>query len=292
MRRHSDFDNSIITVNGELQSHVSASNRGYLFGDGVFETMLFYKSGLPLLPLHLQRLQHACTRLSISVNIDDVEKKLSAVQSAILKRRWEFAKVRLTVTRGEGGRASYASPNASFAFSICAEHIENATFGGSAIDLKAAKHALPSFPALAGIKHLNRLPYIMGANGIELDANQEVVFCDTRDNVIETMHHNIFFVEGSAEKQTIITPKLESCGVSGILRRLLKETLSEELGCDFQEHNLPLDTISRYAQCFIGNAIRGFSPVAHLGEQHFQQSDLVDCLNHSLKQRLESLCNE
>lgn len=295
MRRHSDTDNSIITVNGECISLISASNRGYLYGDGVFETMLFYKGRIPLLSLHLQRLEDACSRLSIALDLGEIEENIFTMQSTMNNRGWEFAKVRLTLTRSEGGRASYVTPEASAVISIHASFMENVSFSDLPVDLKMAEHALPSFPALVGIKHINRLPYIMGAKGIALGAQQEIVFCDEHENVIETMHHNIFFIESSSKDNsskvnTIVTPILKTCGVSGISRRLVQESLCEDIGLDFRESDLPLTSISDYSNCFIGNAIRGFTSVLTLGEVSFEKTALVDRLNQSFKQRLETSC--
>ena len=52
-----------VLVNGEERAQVAASDRGLLYGDGLFETILFVRGTAPLWPRHMQRLLHGCERL-------------------------------------------------------------------------------------------------------------------------------------------------------------------------------------------------------------------------------------
>lgn len=303
MRLHSDSNSKIVTVNGEFLSSVSVHNRGFLYGDGLFESMLFCFGKIPFLALHLERLKTSCLRLSIPYNEQLILSELQRIQNAISEKQWAQAKIRITVCRGQGGHGSYGDLKAPCDISVVAEEIvaEEITaealkesVAGKEVSLKPAKHPLPACEALAGIKHLNRLAYIVGANGVHLNANEEVFFCDSDNNIVETMHHNIFFLstvskkDNTKNKETIITPTIKTCGVSGVLRSLVQQYLCSKLDVNFQELSIPVESIANYQACFIGNSVRGFTSVKAVGDVIFTPSAIVEKLNKALRQKLQS----
>ncbi|HJU26191.1 MAG TPA: aminodeoxychorismate lyase, partial [Rhodanobacteraceae bacterium] len=52
-------------VDGKPGSRIAADDRGLLYGDGLFETILFLKGAAPLWPRHMERLRHGCERLAL-----------------------------------------------------------------------------------------------------------------------------------------------------------------------------------------------------------------------------------
>lgn len=266
------------TVNGVFTDAIDIADRGFEFGDGLFETMLFDGGRIPLLSWHLQRLLSGCQRLSIAVKRDLLVTWLHQIMAAVNVKKVTRAKIKLCVTREPGGRGCYPAEHAGANSSIAVYALEPAPAEIVALSLSPAKTALPDFPLLAGIKHLNRLPYIMGALGSSLSADQELFFCDVYGNVIESMHHNIFFLKHS----TIVTPDLARCGVAGVMRRIVIEQLASTLQCKVDIADIPLSIVGQFDQCCIANAIRGFLPVRHLGGHEFTSSGLADTLNTAL----------
>ncbi|WP_257388754.1 aminotransferase class IV, partial [Tahibacter caeni] len=96
-----------VYVDGIAADRVSALDRGLLYGDGLFETVLFVAGAAPLWPRHLARLQDGAQRLNLPLpplqDLHDV-----AVRAAAGLPR---AAVRISVTRGTGERG-YAPPAA------------------------------------------------------------------------------------------------------------------------------------------------------------------------------------
>src|SRR6056297_3372978 len=90
-------------VNGRWGADVPATDRGLLYGDGLFETIAFHRGVSRLWPLHMQRLNDGCRRLAIEV--PDIA--LLAAECAMLVDGLERAVVRITITRGSGGRAYF-----------------------------------------------------------------------------------------------------------------------------------------------------------------------------------------
>src|SRR5688572_20503004 len=99
----------ITQVNGNWVDSVSVRDRGLAYGDGLFETMRYQQGHLPLWTYHLDRLRLGCTRLRIPLNETLLEHSLKSFISRLEEQGVSSALVKLTVTRGCGGRG-YAPP--------------------------------------------------------------------------------------------------------------------------------------------------------------------------------------
>ena len=74
-------------------------------------------------------------------------------------------------------------------------------------------------PALAGIKHLNRLENVLARAEWSDPDIAEGLLCDANDNVIGGTMSNLFI----ARAGLLITPELSRCGVAGMMRDLVME---------------------------------------------------------------------
>jgi 4-amino-4-deoxychorismate lyase len=87
-----------------------------------------------------------------------------------------------------------------------------------------AQTALAIQPALAGIKHMNRLEQVLIKREINQADADDALVCDTQGNVIECSAGNIFFFTNN----TWCTPSLTGSGVNGVVRQCLLNALNEE----------------------------------------------------------------
>ncbi|MCK4262327.1 aminotransferase class IV, partial [bacterium] len=87
----------------EEEARVSIFDRGFLYGDGLFETMRAYRGKVFRLDLHLQRLFHSAKIISLSIpkTLKELEE---AVYGTLKANNLKDAYLRLTVSRGEGER--------------------------------------------------------------------------------------------------------------------------------------------------------------------------------------------
>ena len=115
--------------------------------------------------------------------------------------------------------------------------------------------------ALAGMKHISRLEYVLA--GLELNAqNCEGLLLDTSGHLVETLHHNFFWVENN----TIRTPQLYAVGVHGVMRRVLLEKIIPDLGLSIEEVLVPVSRLMHADEVFITNAVNGVRPVHQLDQ--------------------------
>ena len=146
-------------VNGAEQDQLAVSDRGLLYGDGVFETMAVRAGRLPLLDRHLARLGQGMRRLGIegldlTLLAREVSRRCEGVHSAV---------ARLTVTRGSSARGyqppAIARPTWILSLSEWPPHLAERARDG--VVARLCQQRLARQPALAGIKHLNRLEQVL-----------------------------------------------------------------------------------------------------------------------------------
>jgi 4-amino-4-deoxychorismate lyase len=247
-------------VNGRIYGDLPPSDRGLAYGDGLFETMRFDRGQCALAAFHWTRLLSGCERLSIPLDrrrlLDDCQAFLANLGSHGCETS---GLIKLIVTRGVGGRG-YAPPTPSRSTLIWQwsplpeESAENET--GVALSVSPVRLAQQKL--LAGLKHLNRLEYVLAADAAKAGAIP--LLLDTDGFVVESLSHNIFFTrEGQ-----VITPQLVSCGVEGVLKQYALQKISPALNIPMREESVSLAQLMAADEVFIGNSVRGFWPVTLL----------------------------
>lgn len=279
---------SFSMVNGEITDTLSVSDRGLAFGDGLFETMRLENNQLPFLQLHLQRLSSGCESLGISFDLKKLQHSLVLFQSHLTHSGYHSGVVKIIVTRGAGGRGivppgtEQQTPSQILSF----RHDGNSHTGWlrEPIELILSDYVLPCNPALAGIKHLNRLDYVLAASRRALDEDQQLVLTNADRHVVETLHHNIFCLLGD----DLVTPLLDTAGVSGIVRRLIVEQIAPQLGVSVIVRPLPLDELRQADEIFITNAVMGVVPVRKFDDCNLSNHGVSKKIGNALQKRASS----
>jgi 4-amino-4-deoxychorismate lyase len=114
-------------------------------------------------------------------------------------------------------------------------------------------------PALAGLKHLNRLEQVLGRDEWEDGAMDEGLMCDDRGQVIAATQANLFArLDGRW-----VTPRLDQCGVAGVMRRAFM-TWSESNGEPVETRAIDKAEVESATALLLTNALIGAWPVAEL----------------------------
>src|SRR5574340_259088 len=186
----------MILVNGVPGDAIAATDRGLAYGDGVFRTFVV-RGGRPLhWQRHYSRLHGDCAALGISCP-DEAVLRAELAQAA---ERAPDCIAKITVTRGLGQRGyalpSPANPTRIVAISALPHYPPD--FAGRGVKAHLCKLRLGFQPALAGIKHLNRLENVLARAEWSDAAIAEGLLLDTEGNVIEGTMSNLFIVEHGA----------------------------------------------------------------------------------------------
>jgi 4-amino-4-deoxychorismate lyase len=238
-------------VNGEFTRLIDIADRGLQYGDGLFETMRVRQRECLLWDAHMERLGKGCGTLDIPM--PDRELLAGEVRQLIAASGREDAVLKLVVTRGTGGRG-YRSDRAAVPQRILSLHPlprYPETHYREGIRARFCTLRLGLQPALAGIKHLNRLEQVLARQewGDEFD---EGIMLDVHGNVIEGVMSNIFILF----KGQLQTPSLAGCGVAGVVRGQILQR-SDELGVPVSVSLIRAEELMGAEAVFFTNSIIG-----------------------------------
>lgn len=258
----------MIQVNGVVTDCLPVSDRGLLYGDGVWETIGVVQGKPQWLEWHLQRLQTGLQALGIQpLEWDDFQQNIllacAGQDRAILK---------LIITRGTGQRGynpnATSPPTRILQLTPWAEYPSAYTATGIRLTLCATR--LAHQPRLAGFKHLNRLEQVLARAEFGNDY-QEGLVRDYHDNVIEGTMSNLFILD---EDGTVSTPVLTQCGITGIMRRYIIQTL-EKFSVECHIRALTLSDVEQAQALFMTNSLIGLWPVREFSGKQYNIPPLL-----------------
>ncbi len=267
-------------VNGEQASTISIEDRGLLYGDGVFETILCAQGEPLLLDLHFQRLRRGCQSLHLSQPAEAVLKQeIAAVAEG------KDCVIKLIITRGVRARGYRFDHNdASTQRVVYASPCPQipAAYYQQGIKLGVSEYTLAGNPRLAGIKHLNRLEQVMACHPWPDDC-AEILTLDQQGHVIEGTMTNIFAeIEG-----VCCTPALDQAGINGVMREwIIQQAAHLDINCQIRA--LTLADLKHASALFVCNSVVGIWPVHTLLEHHYDGIDLLEKLMRHLNQHLSA----
>jgi 4-amino-4-deoxychorismate lyase len=246
-------------VNGIEQNTISASDRGLQFGDGLFETMAVIQGTVRRVERHFERLALGCDRLGIPCPsqaelLDEFSRFAGSEERAVLK---------LVLTRGVGERG-YRIPESLQPTRILSLHDwpnYPPEWWEQGVRVRWCTTTLSAQPLLAGLKHLNRLEQVLARREWSDSDVAEGLMCDSQGHVIGGIMTNVFLVRG----KTLITPRLDACGVAGTVRTTILE-LAPTLGLESVAEEMAAADVAKSGEMFLTNALIGAWPVREVGE--------------------------
>ncbi|MGV3657590.1 MAG: aminotransferase class IV [Chitinophagaceae bacterium] len=253
----------LICHNGEFlpagATIFNAANRGFRYGDGVFETGRVVNGKWQLAPLHLDRLFTSLQLLGIKPGPQFTPKILEEnILKLCLKNDCvALARVRLAVYREESGEAGYVME----AVPLSADALQLNKKGWN---LVVYPHARKSCDAFANLKSVNYLPYIMaGAYAAEKGADEALVL-NSNNHIADGSKTNLFFIK----EKTVYTPALNQGGVSGVLRQYVIDSLKQK---NYLLHQTEVsgEDLTDADEIFCTNAVQGIRWVGHFNGKEY-----------------------
>ncbi|MFO8058705.1 MAG: aminotransferase class IV [bacterium] len=256
---------SYIVLNGKLVEKEKAclpvDDRGFLLGDGVFETMRSYGRKLFRYEDHLKRLENACHALSL--NPPASHELDSMIGELFKKNELDSARVRLTVTRGRhtGGMGLYNSEESTLI--ITAEPLPPALLERDRppVSLAGADVYFTNDNPIYKHKTINRLPHLSARTQAEKKGADEALILDHMGNVACTSTGNLFAVQ----YEQLFTAPLTGPVLPGITRKTVLELAREEgipLREDFFSPLLPASA----DELFMTNSVQEIVPVVKVND--------------------------
>ncbi len=246
-------------VNGEIAEHISVTDRGLNYGDGLFETMAVVRGRPRWWQEHMDRLCAGCERLG-----------MKAPPQAVLLREIQTVSagqprcvVKIILSRAANGRGYHPSVGAPPVRVVSShpwlQEIEREASTGVMAHICDLKLSIQ--PRLGGMKHLNRLEQVLASSELDGLEATEGILMDIEGHVISAISANIFLVF----RQQFLTPRLDRSGVRGVLRaRILKFFKAR---CELRR--VSPEMLEQASEIFLCNSVRGIIPVCHVDERTY-----------------------
>lgn len=254
----------ITLVDGVPEAGVPSDDRGLAYGDGVFRTMAVRDGRVHRWTRHYSKLASDCSALDIR---PPAEAALLQDIHAIAARLPDCS-LRITVTRGSGGRGYHKPEQPVSRRIVSADRLPAypAEWATDGVSVRLCKLQLSEQPALAGIKHLNRLENVLARAEWSDPAIAEGLLQDAAGNIIEGTRCNLFMVE----KGILVTPDLSRCGVAGLTRDLVMESAARHgLHCSVEP--VSLRRLESATEILLVNSLVGVWAVAEFGQLRWKE---------------------
>jgi len=260
-----------LLINGKQTDQVSVLDRGIQYGDGLFETIAVIDGHCCLWERHFQRLCQGCERLGITV--PDAAELFAEAEAAI--KGHPKGVLKIIVTRGAGGRGYRPSANTSASrivyYSPWPDYPED--YWKNGVSLRICSTCLGINPALAQLKHLNRLEQVLARLEWDDLSIFEGIMLDSDGRVVEGTMSNLFVIKNNI----LITPDLSRCGIAGVMRGLIIE-LAATLNIPVTIKDVGVDELKAADAIFISNSLIGILPAKELANQRYSLDPIFPAL--------------
>ena len=274
-----------VFINGELQAIESASldlnNRGYNYGDGLFETLRVINSKIMFWETHYFRLMSSMRILRMKIPMEFSpeyleEKIIELVSSNGLDKA--AVRVKINIHRNPGGY--YTPEDNSIGYVISTKPIENAffTLNDSSYEVELFKDHYVQSGMLSTIKSNNKLVNILAGIYAEENEFQNCFLINEKKSVLEVTNGNIFVVKGNDIK----TPPLSDGCLNGVIRKQLIEILEKSEDFNLKEESISPFELQKSDEIFYTNAIQGIQSITKYRKKSFDNAvakNLVGKLN-------------
>ncbi|MEQ1524409.1 MAG: aminotransferase class IV, partial [Aestuariivirga sp.] len=253
------FNGTFVTGALPLDPH----DRGFLLGDGVFETVAVINHKPLWLDEHVQRMAHAATELGIAFS---AEGTFSGLTEVLKKSAAPCEVLRITLSRGKAARG-LAGDGTSPSLLITLEEFSARNFF-QPCRLKVSQVRRNEFAPSSRLKTLSYIDGIAAAREVAVDAD-DALMLNTSGHVASATVANIFVLRGDE----LITPSLDQGILPGIMRRVLLDH-AKKLGLKSVERAVPLEDLVRADAVFLCNSLRFIRPFTTLNGEPLGKAPL------------------
>ncbi len=269
----------------EAAATVSVFDRGFLYGDGLFETVAVHNGKPFRWKQHLQRLRKGATFVGITLRPDDGE--LIEIARELLRRNQIGEGVlRIALSRGVGARG-YSPKGADAPTLVLSTHPAPAL---PATGLPQSRVVTSPYRVAAGdplllIKSASKLLNVIARAEAEARGADEALLVNTEGHLAEAASSNVFWIEGGV----VCTPPLEAGALEGVTRGLVLE-ISRGLKIPVELRKASPEVLFSAAGVFLANSGLGLIEVVAVDGHSINRSPLLVRLAESFGLQILAEC--
>ncbi|MCP4253787.1 MAG: aminodeoxychorismate lyase [Candidatus Scalindua sp.] len=245
----------------DTDANISSADRGFLYGDGIYETLRSYNGKPFKLAEHLERMRHSAKQLKISFEYTntDIGKWINEL---IEKNRSQNAYIRITLSRGTGGGRLQMDDNIEPTTLIQVKPLRpyDRKLYEEGMSLVVSDCRRSTSCQISGHKSTNLLQSILLKEEANKKAAHETIILNTDGYVAECVISNIFMVCG----RSVITPSLDTNILPGITRSTVLDVCNVN-GFSASEERFEIDKLVNSDEVFITNSLMEIMPVSRIG---------------------------
>lgn len=277
----------MINYNGTLvtESNISIhENRGFLYGDSIFETLRVLDGKVLFLEDHYFRLMASLriVRMEIPMNFT-----MEYMEEQVLLLTDTFAaapsyRARISVFRKSGGY--YLPTNNDVEFIVTASPLDQPlySFTEGTYEVDLFKDFYVTKQLLSTLKSTNKMVQITGSVFAHENGLQNCLLVNDEKNVIEALQGNLFMLTGNR----LVTPPVSDGCLNGVMRRQVLALAQKVEGLEVVEASISPFDLQKADELFITNVIKGIQPITKYRKKEFvsiMASDLLKRLNAKIR---------
>lgn len=241
---------------------LTADNRSFRYGDGLFETIKVADGRILLEKYHFERLLAGVRLLQFEQSPLFTAEKLAGqiLELCEMNGHVALARVRLVVFRGNGGLYDPIDHFPNFIIQSWSLAPRSSELNEEGLVIDVFPHGRKSCDAYANLKSNNYLLYAMAALYARQNQLNDCLVLNSYDRIADSTIANLFY----CKQGRIYTPPLTEGCVAGVMRRLLMETLPGA-GLPVLEKETTREDLESAEEIFLTNALKGIKWVRSLG---------------------------
>ncbi len=276
----------MINFNGNIQdtSNIAIeNNRGFLFGDAIFETIKVNGSRILFLEEHYLRLMASMRicrmEIPMSFTMEFMEEeilKLIELQTNKVSNR-----IRFSVFRNAEGLYNPTSNDVQFLITCSELSSVKYSFSNSNYEVELFKDFHVSKHLLSTLKTNNKMINVVASVFAKDNGFENCLLVNDDKNVVEAINGNVFMKMGN---QLITPPTTDGC-LNGIIRKQIIAIADKMEHIEMIEKSISPFDLQKADELFITNVITGIQPISKYRKKEFTSEiskEITELLNNSI----------
>ena len=270
MSRFLNRDFFMVNYNGNIQNSSTVlieSNRGFLFGDSIFETLKVLDNKVLFLEDHYFRLMASMRicrmEIPMSFTMEYIEEEIIKLIQSLPKSN--SFRVRFSVYRNSEG---FYNPDANdIGYIIVAVPLSDEMYkiGKETYEVELYKDFFIPKHLLSTLKTNNKMLHITGSIFAKENGYDNCLILNNEKNVAEALQSNIFMKTGNV----VVTPPVSDGCLNGIMRKQILDVLKKTEGIEVKEVSISPFDLQKADELFLTNVITGIQPITKYRKKEF-----------------------
>jgi branched-chain amino acid aminotransferase len=260
----------MINFNGTIvpqDTNILTQNRGFLYGDAVFETVKIVNSKILFLEDHYFRLMSSMrvVRMEIPMNFT-MEYFEEQLLSLVIDNDYSnSSRARITVFRNDGGYYLPHTNTVSFLIHVVGIADELYSFPQKEYEVDLFKDFYVTKQLLSSIKTSNRMLNITASIYASENGFDNCLLLNDGKNVVEAIQGNLFMLMGNK----LITPPVSEGCLNGVMRKQILEIAKKIESLEVVEEVISPFDLQKADELFVTNVIKGVQPITKYRKKDF-----------------------